>query len=90
MYNHQLKDMVNLLLKKKVIKPEQENKALEILRKYWEDRIAITWATEDVIYRAKMLKKRVSKSHARGILHAMLRNHDCGLGITWDTIDANL
>jgi hypothetical protein len=90
MHEHLISDMVELLAKKKVIKPDQQTQAIEVLKKYWEDKIAIVWCDEDVIDRAKEQKIRLSKSKAREILQDMLHHHDCEYGITWGTIDANL
>jgi len=90
MYEHHLKDMVELLAKKKVIKPEMKDAALGVLKSYWEDKIAVVWGAEDVVDYAKQQKKRISKAKANEILQDMLRHHDCEYGITWDTINANL
>jgi ribosomal protein L10 len=90
MHDHHLTDMVTLLAKKKLIKADQQEQAIEVLKKYWEDKIAIVWGAEDVIDAAKQQKKRMSKAKAIDILQEMLRHHDCEYGITWDTINANL
>lgn len=91
MYEHHLKDQVERLIKAKVLKPSDSEKALKVMTKYWEDKIAIVWCAEDVQARAKEQHKgRVSKANAIEILQTMLRRHDCTLGITWDTIDCNL
>ena len=90
MYDHHLKDMVELLTKKKVIKADQQDQAIKVCQKYWEDKIAVVWGAEDVIDRAKEQGKRVSKERACEILQEMLDEHDCNNGITWNTIDANL
>jgi len=90
MYDHHLNDMVELLAKKKLIKADQKEQAMDVLKSYWEDKIAVVWGAEDVIDYAKQQKKRMSKAKAIDILQEMLRHHDCEYGITWDTINANL
>lgn len=52
--------------------------------------ITIKWCIEDVYERALRLKIPVSEKQASDILQKMKRNHDCTLGITWETIDSYL
>jgi len=62
--------------------------ALKILED--EDRIYISWGTDDILQRAEDLEvePKISKEKAREILQEMERSHDATLGITWDTIDS--
>jgi hypothetical protein len=85
MYEHHLKDQIKALVKAKLLNESDEEKALTVLKKYWENMIAVSWSVDDVISR-----KRMSKTKARDILARMLHHHDAGIGINWDVIDANL
>jgi hypothetical protein len=84
--------MISILIKKGLITDidTNKNKALDVLKEYWEDKIAIVWQVEDIIDYAKGHKKKVSREKAINILQSMLRRHDCEYGITWETINANL
>ena len=90
MYDHYIVDMVSLFIEKGIITQKQNIKAITVLKKYWEDKIAIVWQSEDIIDYAKQKKKKISKEKAIDILQTMFRRYDCEYGITWDTIDANL
>lgn len=90
MYDFHIVEQIDALIKAGIIRPSKREIATNIVRDYWQDRIAVSWTVDDVMERAKMLKKRISKEKARGILNSMFHHHDAGLGITWDTIDANL
>ena len=45
------------------------------------------WSTEDIIGKAKEMKKRCSKKDARIILSDIEQNFDAEFGITWCTIE---
>lgn len=90
MYSHHLKDMIDLLVMKKIIQPDQSSEALAVLNAYWEDRIAITWSTGDILGQAKKLGIRITRKRAREILHRMLHHHDASQGISWNTINSEL
>ena len=90
MYDHHLNDMIKILVDKKLIKLADKGRVKTAFDQYWNDKIAITWCAEDVIQYAKMHKKVVIEEEAIDILQAMLHHHDCEIGITWETINANL
>lgn len=90
MHEHHLRDQVAALIKAKVIKATDEEKALKALGTCWVDNIAVVWSVDDVKDRAREAHKRMSKEHARSILQHMLHHHDANDGINWDVIDANL
>ena len=86
MYEHHLKDMVKSLKDKGLL--QDEDKALQTLKEYWVDKIAITWTSEDLISWSKDHDyKEISEEDARETLKVIFNSHDCTIGITWDTID---
>jgi hypothetical protein len=88
MHEHHINDMVNKLVKAGIIPEKQKNKAKKTLDTYWEDKIALIWQEEDVIQRAEQLNgTKISKEKAQDILQEILDNHDCTVGVTWETID---
>ena len=92
MHNHHITDMVNALVKQGLVPGTSLKDVEEALKSVWEDKIAIVWSTEDVIDYAAMGQnpKTVTEEQARKILASMLHHHDCTIGITWDTINAEL
>lgn len=76
---------------------KKEKGARAFVRTHWntqtrpsEEVISIQWAIEDIEYRAKEIGVKVSRKKALEILARLKKNHDCNLGITWDTIDSYL
>lgn len=91
MYDHHINDMISALENAGLISSKDItiNHAKNVLKKYWEDKIAIVWQIEDIIdYAKERGYKKVSKTKAKEILTEIFENHDCCCGITWDTIDA--
>jgi hypothetical protein len=52
-----------------------------------ENFITIKWGIDDVMGHAEEMEMEVSEDEARSILLSAERNHDCTIGITWDTFD---
>ena len=61
----------------------------EHLSTYPDDAIIAVaiWQAEDVIQKAEDMGKTVSQEDADDIIDSIHYNHDCTIGITWDTID---
>lgn len=90
MYTHHLKNMVGHLLANSVIQKDQEQVALDTLQSYWDDKIAIVWAAEDITSYAEDLNKQVTHDEAIEILDSLQSHHDCQTGITWDHIEVEI
>ena len=88
MYGMHLRDMATRLKKAGLI--SNEDKATQIMREYWTDRIAVSWTTSDVLDRAEQKGITLSEDKAKEILQTILRRHDAEIGINWDVIDANI
>ena len=53
-------------------------------------KISVSWCVEDVVDRARDTDINITEQQAKEILGEIERQHDCTIGITWDTIDAHL
>jgi hypothetical protein len=87
MYEFHLDDMLEALIKARVLQLADKKKARKVLDKYWSNKIAISWQTCDVIDRAKEQGKKVTEEQAKEVLSRCLHKHDCNIGMSWDTID---
>lgn len=84
MYSHHIKGMTELICEIKRKTPKTVEAALE---SYWQNRIAITWSTEDVISCAEENNNaEITEEEARDILESVCHSHDASIGINWDTI----
>lgn len=67
--------------------PETEAAAAKLkLMDKMADIDAIIWSTDDILSEAESIGKKIDGEDARYLLHRMLRKHDAGIGVTWDTI----
>ena len=86
MYDHHIEEMSVALVEAGVVNSDLSDKAISVLRSVWENKIAIVWSADDVIAQAKQNGATVDEDQACGILNDILNNHDCTLGVTWETI----
>ena len=54
-----------------------------------DDVIEIRWHIADIMDRAEDRDITLTENEAREILAAILRSHDCNMGINWDVIDTH-
>ena len=88
MYKYHLQDMAKRLAEANVIESDQIEKAVAVMEEEWQDKIAISWAADDIITRAEeTLAIDISEEHARDILQELLHKFDANYGINWDIID---
>lgn len=87
MYNHNFTNMVESLVLSGIVSPENSKKAIEKLKEYWKDKIALVWSTEYVINRAKEIGVTISEDDAKNVLQQVLDNHDRNYGVTWEILD---
>lgn len=85
MYRHHIDDMVDSLIKNNLICPTRKDDATAALLSVWDDKIAVVWSAEDVIKAAHDDGIVVDNDAAYEILQKAHCNHDCTIGITWDT-----
>lgn len=54
------------------------------------DSISLIWSIEDVLHQAAEDGKSINKDQARAVLAEVQKNHDCSLGVSWDTISITI
>jgi len=62
-----------------------------VLQKYWEDKVAVVWTTEDVHavqdnFDEDTETSSLSEEQAQGILQRAFDKHDANIGITWESL----
>jgi len=87
MYYHEIENQINALNAVGLILDEDMEKARAVLKKAWENKIAVVWLTEDVIGRAKEIGIDITEERAAEVLHMAFDKHDATMGITWETFD---
>jgi len=58
----------------------------EVLRGYWQEKIALVWTTDDVKDMAQDLEIPITDEQAQEVLDSVLHHHDPTYGVRWDTI----
>ena len=61
-------------------------KAEAILQRYWSDKIAIHWTTQDVHRAANERETVLTEENARTALTDLHRHHDKQLGLRWNDL----
>jgi len=91
MYPHQLKGMVDQLVRDKIIPNEQEIRlsARESLGKYWSNKIAISWHVDDVIDGCGHNHPDITEEDARNILAEVHHKMTYEEGVSWDTVQSH-
>lgn len=62
---------------------KSRKKAQAVLQRYWSDKIAIIWTTQDVHRAANERKTVLTEEEARTALTDLHRHHDKQLGLRW-------
>jgi hypothetical protein len=86
MYDTHIQDMTNKITKALNLTENQAATVQKSIKEYWEDRIALTWTTEDVIETAKDMDITLTNNQAREILEETLRGHDADIGVNWEVL----
>jgi hypothetical protein len=84
MYSHEINEMANELLKAGVV--ADADKAADVLRQYWGDKIALVWCVDDVKSIADSEGIEVTDEEAMEVLLKLKNNHDASRGVCWDDI----
>ena len=82
MYKHEQKSIIDYLVKGGFILEENKLSAFDYFSKYWDDKIAIIWTTEDV----KEVNDKLTEEECQDVLSSILDSRDANYGISWDTI----
>ena len=86
MHHQYIEDMVRKLTP--VLKDKA--KAEQILERYWSDKIAIVWDTEDVHRAANELELALTNKEAIAILKNLHEHHNPQLGLKWEDITTHI
>jgi len=88
MINSFLADMfIDAMVKNMIVKEEQRENIKAVMYEASKDMIFSTWSVDDIIDKAEMRNKRVSRKSARAILDNLEDRFDASIGINWDVID---
>ena len=87
MYDYILEEMADAISKELRV---HNAEVLNILGRYWQDKIAHVWQVEDVFESARRAGKPITREDAVEILHEVFDHLDSDLGITWMTLDIAL
>ena len=82
MHHHTIIEMLDTL--SPALKSPKKAEAL--LRRYWSDKVAIVWTTQDVHRAANERKTVLTEQEARTALTDLHRHHDKQLGLRWKDV----
>ena len=83
-------------LRGELAKERQEHinliRTYETFRAYHEqyERESIKWDAVDFVHHGEIVDIEISEESAQEYLESMIENHDCNIGITWDTVEEYL
>jgi hypothetical protein len=86
MYHHYITEMVEAL--SPVLK--NPRRAELILKKYWHDKMAIVWNSEDVHQAANQAGITLTDEEAAHVLQDLHEHHNVEYGLRWDDVVANV
>jgi hypothetical protein len=87
MYDYILEEMADAISKELRV---DNADVLNILGRYWKDKIAHVWQVEDVFESARRAGKPITREDAVEVLQEVFDHLDSDLGITWMTLDIAL
>ncbi len=67
-----------------VIKNQSEAK--QLLEKYWQNKIALVWTTQQVHRAANEKLKALTETEAISILQSVFQKHDPQFGLCWENL----
>jgi hypothetical protein len=65
-------------------------RAQKILTRYWRDKMALVWETEDVHRAANELELALTEREAIQVLQTLHSQHNAQLGLRWEDITAHI
>jgi len=90
MYSYTIKEQIKALVDSGVIPRTKQDKAVGVLNKYWNNKIAVVWDSSDVIEFSKDSNIELTEENAISILYSIFDNHDAEYGITWSLIQSHI
>jgi len=86
MHSHHLVEMLRAL--RPALKHRQ--KAEQILSRYWRNKIAIIWETEDVHRAANERELALTENEAIRVLQTLHSQHNAQYGLRWEDITTHI
>jgi hypothetical protein len=65
-------------------------KAQEILARYWRNKIALVWETDDVHKAANELEVALTEKEAIQVLQTLHEHHNAQYGLKWEDITTHI
>jgi hypothetical protein len=65
-------------------------RAINILKRYMQDKIAIVWRTSDVHRAANEMEMALTEREAMTVLNTLHRQHNRQLGLRWEDITGHI
>ena len=90
MNEHHLRRMADDIVKEFGLDDFVVNEAVEVMKNYWKDKLAIVWHDIDIIDHAKNMGVELSTEQLANVMSSLQSDHDCNNGITWDVIEATI
>ena len=86
---HHIQDMATSLVEAGLATDQKQVEL--VLQKYWEDKVAVVWTTEDVHaaqddFDEDVCSSSITEEQAESILQKAFDKHDAKVGITWESL----
>ena len=83
-------DIAEDLLRKLKSALKNNPRAVNILKRYWQDKIAIVWKTQDVHRAANERRLALTEKEAKAVLETLLVQHNPQLGLRWEDLTGHI
>ena len=89
MYDHHIKNMAVSLVEAGLAIDQEQVEV--VLSRYWADKVAVVWTTEDVHsvqndFDEDEQTSSLSEEQAQSVLQKAFEKHDASEGITWESL----
>ena len=85
-----MQDITEDLMRKLKSALKNNPRAVNILKRYWQNKIAIVWRTEDVHRAANEVEVALTEKEAMTVLETLHRQHNPQYGLKWEDITTHI
>ena len=85
-----MQDITEDLMRKLKSALKNNPRAVNILKRYWQNKIAIVWKTEDVHRAANEVEVALTEKEAMTVLETLHRQHNPQYGLRWEDITTHI
>ena len=85
-----MQDITEDLMRKLKSALKNNPRAVNILKRYWQNKIAIVWKTEDVHRAANEVEVALTEKEAMTVLVTLHRQHNPQYGLRWEDITTHI